>query len=412
MPVFHDDYQLEALEEVAEVSSGNAAPQEKRFFENGKIPFVRVQDLGRYGRTANLLLTKDYVNDTAIKEKHLRIFPKGSILFPKSGVSTLLNHRAILGVDACVVSHLAVIRPREDMLLTKWLYYYLCTVDFSIMVSTTTLPSLQLSRIRQLKVPVPPIGLQRKIVSILERADSTKQKREEANRLTGKIAESTFMRMFGDPIRNPRNWPIARLEEILAEPLRNGLFKMNQFYGKGVPIVWVESLFDRYVLEPDAFRLIDVSEKEIKKYQLREGDILVCRSSLPVEGVGKMVVVENVGGPLLFESHVIRLRIDSTKALPQFVVGFYNSEPGRKLVLEKARIATMTTINQPDVKSFTIFLPPLELQRKFVEVLHKTRSLNQRQKYSTMEINELFNALMYKAFKGELALRDSVTAKN
>src|SRR3989442_529043 len=101
------DWGFKNLNEIAEVASGNGAPQEQKYFAGGTIPFVRVQDLGRYGTTPNLTETKDHVNDIAIKEKHLKTFPKGTILFPKSGISTLLNHRAILGVDACVVGHLA-----------------------------------------------------------------------------------------------------------------------------------------------------------------------------------------------------------------------------------------------------------------------------------------------------------------
>jgi len=214
MPRFPSGWEIVDLQKVAEVASGNGAPQEKRYFENGNIPFVRVQDLGRYGTNPDLRETKDYVNDLAIKEKHLKVFPKGTILFPKSGVSTLLNHRAILGVDACVVGHLAAVRPKKDLVLTKWLYYYLCTVDFSRAVSTTTLPSLQLSRISRLEIPVPPIETQLKVTSLLQRADNLNRKRQHVNQLTGKIIRSVFLKMFGDPATNPKLWPVHRLLEL------------------------------------------------------------------------------------------------------------------------------------------------------------------------------------------------------
>jgi type I restriction enzyme S subunit len=402
MPNLPNGWHIRKLGEIADVASGNGAPQESQYFEEGKIPFVRVQDLGRYGRNPNLIQTKDHVNEAAIRTKRLKIFPKGTILFPKSGVSTLLNHRAILGVDACVVGHLATVKARENIVLIKWLYYYLCTVDFSEMVSTTTLPSLQLSKISRLEVPVPSIKTQLRIISSLERSDNLIKLRQEANQLTNNIIQSVFLKMFGAPISNPKHWPETSLGEVLTENPENGLFKKKEFYGRGVPIVWVESLFDRNILELEGLRLIDANKKEIEKYRLKYGDMLLCRSSLLVEGVGKMVVVEDAQDTLLFESHVMRLRVDTRKLLPHYVVGFYNSEPGRNLVLEKARIATMTTINQPDVESLKIFLPPLELQHKFVEVLHKTHSLVQYQKESTQEINELFHSLVQRAFTGRL----------
>ena len=93
-------WQWAALEDVATVTAGNPAPQGEEFFAGGTHPFVRVQDLGRLKFT-HLTDTADHVNDKA--SKSLKQFPKGSILFTKSGASLLLNQRAILGRDMHVV---------------------------------------------------------------------------------------------------------------------------------------------------------------------------------------------------------------------------------------------------------------------------------------------------------------------
>lgn len=97
------------LETVCEVVAGNPAPQGYVFFENGEFNFVRVQDMGRLGEATYLKETKDRVNERAIPK--LRLFPKGSVLFTKSGASTLNNQRAILGKDSYVVSHIAAAIP-------------------------------------------------------------------------------------------------------------------------------------------------------------------------------------------------------------------------------------------------------------------------------------------------------------
>jgi restriction endonuclease S subunit len=395
-------WNTKSLGDVADVCSGNGAPQDRKYFENGEYPFVRVQDLGRCGKNPDLTETVDFVNEMAIKEKRLKIFPKGTILFPKSGVSTLLNHRAILGRNACVVGHLAAVKANEEIVLTKWLYYFLFTVDFSNLVTATTLPSLPLSKIQKLQVPVPPIPTQSSLVNILEKADVIKMKRKRANQTANRILEAVFLNMFGDPYTNPMKWHTTNLGEVLIRDPDNGLFKKNEFYGSGTPIVWVDSLFDKHILDYEDLRLIKANEREIGKYQLKSGDILLCRSSLPIEGVGKMVVAEDVKNAILFESHVMRLRPNVNRILPQFIVAFYNSEMGRRIILEKARIATMTTINQPDVKSLRIFLPPLDLQHRFVDVLHSFYSLIQSQHRLSQKTTELFDSLISKAFSGEL----------
>ena len=86
------------LGDVAKIESGNPAPQELEYFEIGKYPFFRASDVAKEHISNNLQITKDKVNDKIISK--LKIYKKGCILFPKSGASTLLNHRAIMGCDA------------------------------------------------------------------------------------------------------------------------------------------------------------------------------------------------------------------------------------------------------------------------------------------------------------------------
>jgi Type I restriction modification DNA specificity domain. len=74
------------LGEVTRVFSGSTAPQDKQYFERGTIPFVRVQDLGRYGITTSLTETADKVNERAIRELRLVKASKGTILFLKVGL--------------------------------------------------------------------------------------------------------------------------------------------------------------------------------------------------------------------------------------------------------------------------------------------------------------------------------------
>jgi type I restriction enzyme S subunit len=156
------------LGDVARIFSGSPAPQDKRYFEEGSIPFVRVQDLGRYGITTNLTETSDKINGEAVKELRLVKANKGTILFPKSGAAILTNSRAILGEDAYFVSHLAAVEPFYDVLETLWAFYWLCTVDMGRYIDNPAYPSLRLSKIRELLIPLPPFEEQKRIANYLQ----------------------------------------------------------------------------------------------------------------------------------------------------------------------------------------------------------------------------------------------------
>ena len=165
------------LGEVCEIFSGSSAPQDEKYFENGKYPFVRVRDLGRYGRTNNLANIKDCVNDSAMKKLNLVKAEKGTILFPKSGAAITTNNRAILGIDAFIVSHLAALKSKEGIADNHFIYYWLCLVDMVQYMENPGYPSLKLSTISRISIPMPPLNLQNRIASEL------KQKMAQAGKL-------------------------------------------------------------------------------------------------------------------------------------------------------------------------------------------------------------------------------------
>jgi len=155
------------LGEIAEVSAGNSAPQNSAFFENGIYPFCRTSDVGRVHHSINFYQIQDKLNDIGIKG--LRLFKKETILLPKSGASTLLNHRVMLTIDSYVSSHLATIYRNEKIVLAKYLFYFLSQFDVNELIPDKSYPSLKVTEIAKIKIPIPSLEIQQKIVKILDK---------------------------------------------------------------------------------------------------------------------------------------------------------------------------------------------------------------------------------------------------
>jgi type I restriction enzyme S subunit len=153
------------LDVCKEITSGGAAPQGEAHFTNGTYSFVRVADMGELDGAKNIKDTRDHLNDTGILK--LRLFPKGTVLFTKSGASLLLNQRAVLSKPMYVVSHIGCLIPNEEI-TSDWLYYWMKRVDFAKYAHATTLPSLKLSVLKELELPVPSIEEQERIVAKIE----------------------------------------------------------------------------------------------------------------------------------------------------------------------------------------------------------------------------------------------------
>ncbi|MGH2404814.1 MAG: restriction endonuclease subunit S, partial [bacterium] len=182
------------LGRIADVAAGDSAPQGGASFAPDGIPFVRMQDVGRHGRTDNLTETTDKVTD--IVAARLRLFRRGSILIPKSGASIRLNHRAILGIDAHVVSHLAVVTPHASI-NGRFLYYWLTCVDMASVAPASDYPSLRLPDLARVPVPLPPLAKQERIVQILDEAEALRRLRAEADERASQLAAALFEDKFG-----------------------------------------------------------------------------------------------------------------------------------------------------------------------------------------------------------------------
>lgn len=149
------------------------------------------------------------------------------------------------------------------------------------------------------------------------------------------------------------------------------------------------------------FPKIVATERDIEKFQIRYGDLLFCRSSLVAEGIGKASAVpKNAPYGTLFECHVIRLPLDLEKCVPEFIQMLTTTDYYRNQIIAQSKTATMTTIGQDGLLKTNILLPPLELQKKFlqfVEGVDKLRTVAQKR---LEEAQLLFDSLMQQYFDG------------
>lgn len=159
-------YDMVKLGAVAEISAGNSAPQDEKLFENGTYPFCRTSDVGKVHISSNFTDISDKLNDSGIQG--LTLYKKETILLPKSGASTFLNHRVMLGVDSYVSSHLATIYRDENKVLAKFLFYMLLSIDAKTITPNSAYPSLKLSEISNIEIPLPPMSVQEEIVKELD----------------------------------------------------------------------------------------------------------------------------------------------------------------------------------------------------------------------------------------------------
>ncbi|CAD5972239.1 MULTISPECIES: restriction endonuclease subunit S [Planktothrix] len=261
---------------------------------------------------------------------------------------------------------------------------------------------VSLKVLRNLEIPLPPIASQRRIANILDKADEIIRKRKDAIALTEQLQKSIFLDMFGDPVINPKGWEVVELGKLIIGKPNNGIFRKNDEYGGKIPVIWVKELFRDSILNTKNSISLDPTEQEIKKFGLKKGDILFCRSSLKLEGIGYNNVFDDEDDSALFECHLIRVSPNQSKINSIFLNYLLRTEGMRKVIISKSNTVTMSTIGQEQIKTIPVILPPKNIQDNFDKQLRYLIKLIAKKQFFLQESENLFNSLLQKAFKGEL----------
>ncbi len=345
------------LGDVAEVAAGNSAPQGDKYFAEGQYPFFRTADVGRVKVSINLSEPGDRINDRCLKEHRLRLFPNGTILFPKSGASTFLNHRAMLGVAGYVSSHLACIVADETKALPAYLFWLLTTVDARTLSDNDGYPSLRLEQIADVEIPLSPLEDQRRIVAEIEGYQ--------------KVIDGARQILAGYRAQIPdqQEWPIVELREVIEGKPKNGYSGKPVQHATKLKVLTLTATTSGK-MDITKFKYLDEHIPEDAPCRCREGDIYLQRGNTK-ELVGTAALLDVDAPDLIYPDLMIRVRADETKILTTFLLHTLQSQPVREFLMRSAGGAAgnMPKINQGIVENIPIPLPPLKEQRRIVAEL-------------------------------------------
>ncbi len=350
--VSNTDYPTVELSEVCEILAGNSAPQDKELFVNGTYPFFRTADVGMVHLSDNLVRSMDNLNEAGISG--LKLFPKGTILFPKSGASTFLNHRAILGVDGYVSSHLACIICDPSKIINKYLYRILISIDARSLTPDQAYPSLNLKQISGIKIPLPPLYVQEEIVKEIEGYQKI---------ISG---ARQVVDNYKPIIKIDPNWEIVKLDEVCN--------------------VNAESLLPEKVFGDEKFIYLDISSVEngtgkinyenyVKgneapsraRRKVKNGSIILStvRPNLKAFGFVEFKKTEMCVASTGFAV------IDSKYANNKFIYYSIFQDYLINQMINSMGKGSYPSINQSDVNNLMFALPTLEIQEKIVSQINE-----------------------------------------
>ena len=226
----------------------------------------------------------------------------------------------------------------------------------------------QVSRddIGELRISLPPLETQRRIAAILDGAEALRAKRRQALRRIDTLAESVFIDLFGDPdhhqAKGGRAVPLGDVAEIVS-----GITKGRQLNGqttRSVPYLAVANVQDR-TLNLNFVKMIEATEDEIKRYELKVDDLLLTEGGDP-DKLGRGTLWKQEITECIHQNHIFRVRLQSSEVQALYVNCLIASRYGKAYFLKSAKQTTgIATINTTQLRNFPLAVPPLSLQREF-----------------------------------------------
>ena len=385
---------LKKLSDFCKTSSGGTPSRSTpEFFENGNIPWIKSGELkNRYVTEVEEKITQLAVNSSSAK-----IVPKGALLIAMYGAT--VGEVSQLLFDATTNQAVCSIIPDDSLCDVNYLYRYLQAQKDNLLNLRVGggQPNISQGIIKDLIVPLPPLEEQRRIASILDKADDIRQKRQQAIAKLDELLQATFIDMFGDPIKNEKGWPIGTIGDML-ESVKYGSSDKAELEGD-VPILRMNNITYSGEMNLKDLKYIK-QEQADEKYLVRQGDILFNRTNSK-ELVGKTAVYYGPE-PMAYAGYLVRGRT-LPEHVPEYISGFLNSSWGKSTLQSMCKsIIGMANINAKEFQSISLPIPPRELQLQFKKKVYAIREHKLKLEMQLHQYDELFNALQQKAFNGTL----------
>lgn len=359
-----------------------------------------------------MLQIRDFTQKKESNVEYVRISNKiktctsNDIMIGRYGASI---GKILTGLDGAYNVAMIKTIPDENVLLRDYLYYVLKGVSFKNFINNIGSRAAQAGfnkeDLSKFKIYLPSLDYQARIAAVLSRAEKLVAKRKESIKSLDEFLKSTFLEMFGDPVRNEKQFPIVELKELYIDP-KNGTkcgpfgsaLKKNEFVNTGIPVWNMDNIsVSGQMIMPFRMWITPEKYKSLETYSVINGDVIISRAGT----VGKMCVAKMGDQNSIISTNLIRVRFGK-KLLPLYFVSLMNYCKGKVGRLKTGADGTFTHMNTGVLDALTFPCPPIEMQNQFAAIVEKVDAMEVKYNESLVEMEKLYDSLSQRAFRGEL----------
>ncbi|MBJ9968631.1 restriction endonuclease subunit S [Burkholderia seminalis] len=297
-----------------------------------------------------------------------------------------------------------VLRPNTKVLLPEYVFHFIRQPWFRERAAASFVGTGGLQRVpphffKRVKLPLPPLPEQQRIVDVLREADALVQAKSKLLRRFDDLIQARYREQFSryfsaagliNPARIGEHIDSTQygVSEAMGESGSHAVLRMNSITANG----W---------LDLSDLKYIDLSDRDAAATDLRDGDLLFNRTNSK-ELVGKCAIWRDTPGRFSFASYLVRCRL-GPDLLPEFLWATLNSAYGKYRLFNAAKQAvSMANVSPKDLARISIPLPPLSEQQTFAEFVRAVEQQRRDVAESAKQFTKLQPALIAEAFSGRL----------
>ena len=299
------------------------------------------------------------------------------------------NCRMITAVDCTVIRFKEMLSPELFVYYSRSSTYQR---DINNNTTGTTRKRISRKNLEQIPIPIPPLPEQERIVAELDCLSGIIEKKKQQLKEYDALAQSIFYEMFGNPIDNEKGWEVKNMEELFDIGSSKRVFE-SQWTDNGVPFYRAREIV-RLSKGESIDSPIFISEELYNEYSKKYG--VPSKGDMMVTAVGTLGVCYIVkstdrfyfkdGNTLWFKSKGI---CDTQFIKDEFATDFVVNQ-----IKGNANAAVVGTYTITNAKKTKVIVPPLTLQKKYVNKIEAIEKQKELIKQSIAETEILFNSRM------------------
>jgi type I restriction enzyme S subunit len=303
--------------------------------------------------------------------------------------------------------------------------YFLCWSDQVMHVAKGQVSGSTPSRQRvdpaafyRIRVPLPPLDEQRKIAAVMSAVQRAMERQERLIALTAELKKALMPKLLTEGTRGesqkqteigpvPKSWKVEPLGWHFSLEPSNGLYRPHSDYGRGTLILRIDDFSNDGDIVTTARNRVDAGEADCERFGLAKDDIVLNRVN-SLSHLGKTALIGGLDEPMLFESNMMRFRVDEKRLRPAFAFRVLNSAICKSQIVGIAkRAVAQSSVNQGDVGRLLIHLPPdVETQDEILAILNALEAKSAVHVRTQASLKDLFRTLLNQLMTAQIRIHD------